>query len=298
MGNPELSVVIISRDDRDYLRRCLNALSALDKEAVEIILVDNASTDGTVEMVRDRFPRVRLTVNRRNLGVARARNQAVALARGDFFLILDSDTAPREGAVESLLEFIKSRPEAGLVAPRLVDPDGNTQLTCRFFPTLWTTVCRRLDRFAFFRRQPALAEQMMSGWDHGSVREVQYVIGACQLIRREAWDNAGPLDERIFFGPEDIDFCIALGRAGWRIIYYPRAVVEHAEKRHTKGFFRFSHWRHVWGVLYFFNKHRFLLGRRSAGPVFSSEGEKGQGKQTGNRAVAKRGTGPGTEAFN
>jgi GT2 family glycosyltransferase len=268
----ELSVAIISWNDRENLRVCLSSLSAIDSGTTEIIVVDNGSKDGTAEMVTNEFPGVKLIVNKHNRGVARARNQAIAVAQGDFYLILDSDAVVRENAVASMLDFIKSKPDAGLTAPRLVGTDGKTELTSRCFPTLWTVICRRLDRFGFFRHSPELRHQMMTDWDHRTARRVDYVIGACQLIRREAWEEVGPLDERIFFGPEDIDFCLRLKLSGWRVTYYPQAVVEHVERRPTRSVFTISHWLHVWGILYFFNKHRYLLSHRRALKYFTLMG--------------------------
>jgi len=255
---PLLSVVIITWNDLGYIRQCLESLSSL-RVPEEIIVVDNGSTDGTVEVVNRDFPAVRLLVNESNRGVAKARNQGIKLARGRYLLLLDSDTVVARGSLEAMVDYLSSHPDVGLVGPRLVDLNGDTQLSCRRFPTLWTAVFRRLDRLKWFDRAGVLNFHLMREFDHESIRQVDYVIGACQLISRESLDSVGLLDERIFFGPEDIDFCLRLWQSGWKVVYFPGAVVYHAERRRTKNLASLIHWRHVWAKLYFFRKHRYLF---------------------------------------
>src|SRR5262249_388039 len=152
-----------------------------------------------------------------------------------------------------------THPDVGLCGPKLINLQGQLQLSCRFFPTVSDKLARRFP-FAFARRLSRMVE--MADWDHNCVREVDYVIGACQVIRRTALAEVGLLDERIFYGPEDIDLCLRMRQAGWRVVYNPEAVVVHRERRVARSFLSRLGWKHFWGVLYYFGKHGYLFSRR------------------------------------
>jgi GT2 family glycosyltransferase len=228
-----------------------------------VIVVDNGSRDGTVEMLAQRSDVVTIT-NPTNRGVAPGRNQGLRAARGEFVALLDVDTVAAPGSFATLVGRLRVAPDVGLVGPKLVDPDGGLQYSCRRFPTLVDKVCRRLP--ARFGR--ALVDDVeLRWWDHAGVREVDYVIGACQVIRRTALDEVGLLDERIFYGPEDVDLCLRMHRAGWRVEYVPDAVVMHLERRLTRKLLSVLTARHVYGLGYFFWKHGYLLTRPTVAAV-------------------------------
>lgn len=261
---PELSITIITWNSRQLLHDCLESICAgTNKVRFEIIVVDNGSIDGTVEMLRQHFPQVRLIVNAKNRGVAPARNQALKAATGDFALLLDADTRITPGALDALVAFAQNTPEAGIVGAKMVDAEGNLQLTCRRFPTIFTPLLRRLQFISFFRNSRRLREQLMADWDHQSIREVDYVIGACQLIRRDVLKEVGWLDENIFYGPEDVDYCLRAQSHGWKIFYYPDATIMHYERRITRNFFRAVSWKHLWAIFYFFQKHGYLFNAKN-----------------------------------
>jgi GT2 family glycosyltransferase len=173
--------------------------------------------------------------------------------------LLDDDTAVQPRAFDHLVAYLDEHREVGLCGPKLVSATGQLHLSCRLFPTVRDKLARRVPS-ASARR--VTHETEMADWDHNSVREVDYVIGACQVIRRAALTDVGLLDERIFYGPEDIDFCLRLHQAGWRVMYHPGAVVVHTERRVTRSCFSLLAWRHVWGLGYFFWKHGYLFSRR------------------------------------
>src|SRR5262249_44998616 len=158
-----------------------------------------------------------------------------------------------------LLADMETHPNVGLCGPKLVGLHGQLQLSCRLFPTLSDKLARRFP-FAFTQRISRAAE--MADWDHNCVREVDYVIGACQIIRRAALEEVGLLDGRIFYGPEDIDLCLRLHQAGWRVVYNPEAVVVHRERRVARSFLSRLGWKHFWGIIYYFCKHGYLFSRR------------------------------------
>jgi N-acetylglucosaminyl-diphospho-decaprenol L-rhamnosyltransferase len=261
---PVMSIVILTWNSRALLTACLEALPAATAPLpTEVIVVDNGSRDGTAEWLTARSDVVTIT-NPTNRGVAPARNQGLRRARGELVALLDVDTVPAPGSFTTLVARLRSAPDVGLVGPKLVDAEGALQYSCRRFPTLVDKVLRRLpERFG-----RALADDVeLRWWDHAGVRDVDYVIGACQVIRKAALDRVGLLDERIFYGPEDVDLCLRMHRAGWRVEYVPEAVVMHLERRVTRKLLSTLTARHVYGLGYFFWKHRYILTRPSAATV-------------------------------
>jgi GT2 family glycosyltransferase len=255
---PALSIVILTWDSRTLLEDCLGALpAAVGKLTAEVIVVDNGSRDGTDAFLARRSDLV-VIGNQANRGVAPGRNQGLRAARGELVALLDVDTVPRPGAFEVLVDFLRDASDVGLVGPKLVGPDGSLQYSCRRFPTVLDKLCRRLpERWG----RPITSDVELRWWDHGSVRSVDYVIGACQVIRRAALDAVGLLDERIFYGPEDVDLCLRMHRAGWDVVYVPTAVVMHLERRVTRKLLSRLTARHVQGLGYYFWKHRYLVTR-------------------------------------
>jgi hypothetical protein len=233
VAGPELSVCIITWNARERLEACLAAVPvACAPRGFEIVVVDNGSADGTVEMVRERFPAVRLVVNRSNLGVAPARNQALAAARGEVLVILDDDTIPRPGSLAALAAVLAERSDVGIAGPRLESPEGELQLSCRRFHNGLTPFLRR---FRSVERSRRLRGYLLADWDHAARREVDHVIGACQAFRRTTYERLGPLDGRMFYGWEDTDYCVRARRAGLATLYLPEAVVVHCERRLTRA---------------------------------------------------------------
>ncbi|HKA55546.1 MAG TPA: glycosyltransferase family 2 protein [Candidatus Binatia bacterium] len=254
------SVVILSWNSTEVLGPCLASLpQGFTSQDYEVIIIDNGSRGLTPAALRCAFPWVQLVVNRKNRGVAPARNQGMRLARGEYIILLDDDTLIRPGVFAQLLAYMDAHPDVGVCGPKLIDLQGRLQLSCRFFPTMGDKLARRFP-FTFAQQVRRAAE--MADWDHSYVREVDYVIGACQVIRRAALAEVGLLDERIFYGPEDIDLCLRMRQAGWRVVYNPEAVVVHHERRVARSFSSRLGWKHLWGVLYYFAKHGYLFSRQ------------------------------------
>lgn len=230
---PDISVCIITWNSREVLAECLAAVpAACAPRGFEIVLVDNGSADGTAEMAGGRFPGVRLILNDKNRGVAPARNQALEAARGKVLVILDDDTVPRPGSLARLAGVLEARPDAAIAGPRLEGAGGDLQLSCRHFHNGLTPFLRRL---GFAERGRMLRGYLLADWDHASRREVDHVIGACQAFGRAAYEKLGKLDERMFYGWEDTDYCVRARRAGLKVLYAPEAVVVHRERRLTRS---------------------------------------------------------------
>ncbi|MDZ7344933.1 MAG: exopolysaccharide biosynthesis polyprenyl glycosylphosphotransferase [candidate division KSB1 bacterium] len=261
---PEVSVAIITENSCQHLQACLESIyTAAYHTTVEIIVVDNGSRDGTGEMLRTRFGKVRVIVNARHRGIAPARNQALQAATGEFVLLVDVDARLAPGAIDELIAFARRTPEAGIVGPKIIDPKGNVLPTCRRFPTINTTLLRRMQFIPSFRHHQLLREQTLSDWDHDSIREVDYVIGACQLIRQEVIREVGLFDEKIFTGPQDADYCLRTQAHGWKVFYFPDAVLVHLKHGQRKKFLRISAWKKFLALFYFFQKHGYLFNAKS-----------------------------------
>ena len=223
---PRLSVVIVSYNTRVMTLECLGVLAdELRNLAAEVFVVDNASNDGSAEAIRTAFPDVRLLLNEQNAGFGAANNLALRQTRGRYLLLLNTDAFPRPGAVAGLVNFLEQSPEIGVVGPRLIYKDGALQQSCFRFTTPWYAWTENLGLTKLFRRHPALDDYR--AWDHATEREVDFVIGACLLLRREAYQQVGGFDERFFMYQEEADWEKRIKAAGWKIVFTPTAEVVH-----------------------------------------------------------------------
>jgi GT2 family glycosyltransferase len=255
---PEISIVIISWKMKDLLNNFLRSIYKYTTGvSFEIILIDNNSEDGTTELIRNNYPDIRLITNDSNRGVAPARNQGIKSAAGRYVLILDADMELSDNSILQLYNFMEDTPDCGMSGCKLVDSQGNLQYSCKRFPTLGAFIFRRLENFKFIRESKTLKYHTMQDWDHCSIRDVDYLIGACQFIRKEVIDEVGSYDEHIFYGPEDIDMCLRIRRKGWKIFYYPFTSIFHHEQRITKkNLFSSLSLKHLKGILYLYKKYK------------------------------------------
>jgi GT2 family glycosyltransferase len=232
MNAPDVSIVIVGHSVRDELERCLASISTFAGVSAEVIVVDNASTDDTRAWLAAEQPGVTVVALEENRGVA-AREEGLRLARGRYTMFLDSDAALTEHALPRLVGALDAQPEWGLLGPKLVHDDGTLQLSCRRFPPLLLPLLRRppLERFA--RSSGVVTRHLMTDVDHDRARAVPYVLGACQIFRTSLARVAGPFDTNIFYGPDDVDWCIRIRDAGGDVVYYPDATVVHSYRRIT-----------------------------------------------------------------
>jgi N-acetylglucosaminyl-diphospho-decaprenol L-rhamnosyltransferase len=248
----EVSAVVVTLDAMPWIERCLESVRGL-----ETIVVDHGSTDGTLELVRERFPQATL-VEQENRGLAAGWNEGLRRASGRYFLIVNADAWLVADAAERLVAFADANPDAAYVGPRLLNPDGSLQRSVRGFPTLW----RLATEYFFLRklapRSDALNAFYAGGFEHDRVRDADFLMGACMLVRRAAVEEVGPLDERFFLFSEETDWCYRFRRAGWRVVFYPGAEAVHVGGAgHGGRMFR----EQVRGHLRFLAKHR---GEREA----------------------------------
>lgn len=231
----DVGIVISTLNSEPLLEDCLFSIYKNTIRAkFEIIVIDNASTDNSIKMLEKNFPDVRIIRNRKNKGVAPSRNQGLKNITARYVLILDADTTIEKEAIDKMVEFMDDNPQIGICGAKLISPSGELQLTCRRFHNILIPFLRRLTFLNFVKSSRQLRNFLMEDWDHTSPRKVDHVIGACQLIRKEVTDQIGILDNRMFYGWEDTDFCIRSKRAGYETWYYPYATIIHHEQRITK----------------------------------------------------------------
>jgi hypothetical protein len=227
----DLSIIIVNWNTRDLLAQCLQSVydttSNLD---FEVVVVDNASTDGSQEMVRQEFPDVRLIANTENLGFAKANNQAIRRSRGRYVLLLNSDAFVRENTIEHMVAFMDGHPEAGMAGCKLLYEDGRLQPSCSTFPTLFTEFCIATGLDKLFPKSPLFGKYRMTYWDFDDVREVDVILGAFMLVCATAIGEVGLMDEGYFMYSEEVDWCYQFKEKGWKIFFYP-----HVEALHLWG---------------------------------------------------------------
>jgi len=223
-----LTICIVNWNTREDLRRCLDSLvdgaGALE---IETIVVDNASIDGSPEMVERDFPQVRLIRNAGNTGFAHANNQAIRASSGDYLLLLNSDTIVAPDALAALIAGMEADPRTGIGGPKLLNADGSLQYSCRRFPTFTAGIFRNTAFGQLFSRNKKVSDYLMTDFDHASRLAVDWVSGAALCIRRATLEQIGLLDERYFMYCEDVDWCYTAGLAGWKVVYFPDAVITH-----------------------------------------------------------------------
>ncbi len=241
----DISILIVSWNVRDLLRRCLNSVvssQSKDNPAdiehrilnTEILVVDNASNDGTVEMLRAEFPTARVIANPANVGFTRANNQALAIAQGRYLFLLNPDTELGPGALQTLFAYAEQHPRVGIIGPRLFYGDGSPQSSRRRFPTLATAFFESTRLQQWFPRHAAITRYYMLDTRDDETQEVDWVNGAAMFVRRQVYEQVGGFDEQFFMYSEELDWCYRTQRAGWQIIYLPTAQVTHYEGKSSE----------------------------------------------------------------
>lgn len=259
----DVSIVIISWRMKELLQICLKTIYSFTSGInFETIVIDNNSSDGTSEMIEKEFPEVVLIKNSENRGVAPARNQGIEIARGKYILILDADVELTENSILKLFQYMEDDKTCGVVGSKLIGTDHQLQFSCKRFPNFLSFIFRRLEHFSFIRNSKTLRYHTMQDWDHKEIKEVDYLIGACQFIRSEVIKKIGMYDDKIFYGPEDIDFCLRTWRAGWKVVYFPQTEIIHHEQRITKkNIFSKVSLKHFLGILYLYKKYKFNINK-------------------------------------
>lgn len=273
-STPDLSVIIVSWNVRDLLRACLKSVlggpsstptepnSDIPPLTTEVIVVDNASTDGSAAMVAAEFPQVRLIANAENRGFTGGNNQGIALAQGRRILFLNPDTVVVDDALEKMAAYLDAHPAVGVVGPQLRYGDGRLQSSCRRFPTLWSALFESTPlawhwpdnpwarRYRMEDLIPAMA--LPENGDAGF--EVDWLVGAALMTRRAVLEQVGGFDEGYFMYSEELDWCRRVKGAGWRIVYLPAAQIVHYEGKSSEQVVAARHIRFQTSKVRYFRK--------------------------------------------
>ncbi len=224
----DLSISIVSYNTRELLRNCLKSIFETTKGIeFEVIIVDNNSRDGSQEMVAKEFPQVKLIANDSNRGFAGANNQAIKESKGRHILLLNSDTIVLEDTLEICCSFMDEHLEIGLLGCKLLNPDGTLQHSCRGFPSFLTLFFESTFLDQIFPRHGVIGRYQMRYWDHDEIREVDQPMGAFMMVRREAIEEVGYMDEGYFMFFEEVDWCYRIKDKGWKIVFIPQAEIIH-----------------------------------------------------------------------
>jgi GT2 family glycosyltransferase len=230
MDSVDLSVVIVNWNTRSLLRDCLASVYAQATDLhFEVIVVDNASSDGSAEMVEGEFTAARLIRNRENVGFSKAANKAIGSGKGCYVLLLNSDVILLDAALSRMVRFMDQHSRVGVLGPRLTNQRGILEYSCKSFPTPSIALFLNYPLAKIIPPEKAFKSYLLSEWDHGSAREVDWVAGACMLVRRESMEEVGLMDESYFMFAEDVDWCYRMKLSNWRVFYVPSAQVVHVK---------------------------------------------------------------------
>lgn len=254
----EISIIITNYKTRGLLKQCLKGIRAFPPSVTyEVIVVDNASGDGSVELVREHFPEVRLIASDTNLGFHRGNNLGIAAASGRYIIVLNTDIAFLDDSINVMYRFMQEHPDAALMGPKLKNPDGSTQLSCLRFPSVLVPLYRRTFLGQLPMAKRAIDQYLMADFDHQSTRTVDWILGACIIVRRAAIDRVGLMDEDLFLYFGDVAWCKKFWAAGYQVYYYAETDIVHYHQResaHT-GWLSKVFWIHIRDWLVYLHKY-------------------------------------------
>ena len=257
----DISVVIVGWNAKHYLELCLESLAkAPPRRSMEVLVVDNASTDGSVEMIETKFPWVKLIKSSENLGFAKGNNVAIRQCQGRYIALVNPDVIVFPGCLDALADFLEQNPKVGNVGPRVLNPDMSMQSTCRRFPTLWNNFCSATGLATRFKNSRFFAGEHMFYFPHDRTLAVDVIVGCFSMIRRETFDEVGLLDEGLFMYGDDVDWCRRAWNAGWQVVFYPGGQAIHDRGKTTAPYpvrFAVAQQR---SVLHYWTKHHSFWG--------------------------------------
>ena len=283
----QISVIIVNWQVKEYLKKCLLSIKKIYGDTqnflknsvcpLEVIVIDNASTDGSVSMIRDTFSWVKLIVNLSNRGFATANNQGIKISKGKYILFLNPDTEITENSFHIMMNFLKDHKNVGAVGCRIIYPNGALQPSCRRFPTVELAFWEQ--NHDFFLRDPEKVsnDYFMKDMDYSMMQEVDQPMGAGLMVKKEALDDVGGFDDKYFMFFDEVDLCYRIKQKGWKIMYFPQVTIIHhraksvdfafekgwsMDKEFHKSMFRFL-WKHyptrflkiiLLKLIYYYNK--------------------------------------------
>jgi len=233
---PKLSIIIVNYNVKEFVKNLLLSLDkALKEFTSEIIIIDNASSDGSVEDIKIKFPTVKVIANSKNVGFGKANNQGLELAEGEYIVLLNPDTIVKENTFKNLIGFMQSTPDAGMVTCKVLNPDGSLQLACRrSFPGPWTSFTKVTGLSKLFPNSKLFARYNLTYLDENKINEVDAVSGSFMLFTRDVYNKVGGFDSRFFMYGEDLDLCYRVQSNGYKVYYVPTTEIIHYKGESTK----------------------------------------------------------------
>jgi GT2 family glycosyltransferase len=234
--NVDLSIVIVNYNVKEFLQNLIHSIfKAGEKISYEVIIVDNASDDGSVELLQEKFPDVKLIVNGKNLGFSRANNIGMSVAKGKYILLINPDSIVQEDTFEKMVSFFEDTPDAGLAGCKILNPDGTLQLACRrSFPGPWTSFCKVIGLSNLFPKSKFFARYNLTYLDEDKTYEVDAISGSFMMIKKETLEKVGNFDEQFFMYGEDLDWCYRIQKAGYKVYYVHNTQIIHYKGESTK----------------------------------------------------------------
>lgn len=226
----DAAVSIVNWNTKGELRDCLKSVLIQDASiSYEVIVVDNASTDGSADMVKSEFgERVHLIKNEKNLGFGAAHNRSIKKSAARYVLLLNPDCKMlQKDVLSGMVRYMDDNPDIGMIGPKIFNPDGSIQFSARRFPTMSAAVFRHPLVGKLFPKNRFVKDYLMTDWNHNQISDVGWLSGSALMVRREAFEQIGLLDERFFMYCEDVDWCKRAHDSGWRVVYYPKVSVSH-----------------------------------------------------------------------
>jgi len=289
----DLSILIVSWNTKELLLQCLRSITAdLQGFEYQIVVVDNASVDGSVQAVKGGFPSASIIENESNIGFAAANNRGLKYCAGRYVLLINSDVVVKEGCIEALWDYMEKNKDVGLLGPKVLNADLSIQESCRAFPTIWNSLCRAFALDTAFPKSRLFGGQLMRYWAHDETSPVDVLSGCFWMARQEALQIVGPLDERFFMYAEDKDWCKTFWERGWKVVYHPKAQAIHfsaaSSSRDPIRFYvemqraNLLYWKKhsgvlhqivMWGIMFLNNSIRLLSGSILAATPLSSRRE-------------------------
>lgn len=254
----QISIIINNYKTKGLLKQCLRGIYLYPPSCeFEVVVVDNNSGDGSVEMVKEYYPQVKLIASSENLGHHKGNNLGIKNSSGKYVVILNTDIAILDHAIDKMYQFMEENEKAAIVGPRLKNPDGSTQMSCMRFPKPMVPIYRRtfLGKIPFAKK--AIDDYLMTDFDHNTTRKVDWLLGACEMVRRSAIEKAGYMDEDLFLYFGDVAWCKKFWDNGLEVYYYPEAEIIHYHKRESaqSGVFSRIFWIHILDWLKYLKKY-------------------------------------------
>ena len=253
----KIDILIVSHNNGQFLGDCLSSIFSSTKLPFEVLLIVNDYKDKESQKIAEKYS-INILINKHKKGLAANLNQGIKMTKGEYILVLNPDTKLTKGALENLVFFMKKHPKVAICGPKLVYPDGSLQLSARRFPNFKTFLIRRLPIRRFLLNSKINLYHLGVDLNNNKTHPVDWILGACMLIRRKATEEIGFFDESYYLYVEDIDLCFRAWKKGWQVWYVPKAkVIHYHQAKSDKNFLSIYNWYHIKSMWWYFLKNIF-----------------------------------------